>query len=138
MKKSITQEFDYGCAIACFAFANNLTYKEAVDYLGERQAKSERFYVKDLCMALNGYGNTYSRKYVKPHLRRKIYREGTIVLIRRSKHYLAGHYLIRHNGVWMDPWINLPYDKAIKNAKSGFRKRLPGKPMYALFPLEEW
>lgn len=43
MKKTITQEFDYGCGIACFAFVTGMTYKEAEVFLGCKQAKSLRF-----------------------------------------------------------------------------------------------
>jgi len=136
MKKSITQEFDYGCGIACFAFATNLTYKQVVNYLGQQQAFSTRFWVKDLTSALNTYGTKYVSKHVNAKVRKLIYRENAIVLIRRSKHYPAGHYLIRHNKKWMDPWINLLVDKDIKNAVSGYRKRLPGSPMYVIFPVE--
>ncbi len=134
MRESITQEFDYGCGIACFAFAFGVKYQEATLLLGKEQANSQRFWVKDLAIALNKFGLNYEAKYVKPHINRLIYKEGVIVLIKRSKNYPVGHYLIRYNSVWMDPWINLPYNNNILNAKSGFRKRLPGKPMYALIP----
>lgn len=134
MRESITQEFDYGCGIACFAFALDITYQQAVQQLGEVQAGSTRFWIKDFTAALNNSDKHYIAKHIKPPMLRKIYTEGTIILIRRSKLYPTGHYLIRHNGHWMDPWINLPIDKDINNAKSGFRKRLPGKPMYALLP----
>lgn len=136
MRESITQEFDYGCGIACFAFALDLSYQLAVERLGDEQTNSNRFWVKDLTSALNQSGKNYESKYFKPYLYKRLYKEGTIVLIRRSKIYPAGHYLIRHNKYWMDPWINLPKDRNIKNAQSGFRKRLPGSPMYAIFPLE--
>lgn len=132
MRGSITQEFDYGCGVACFAFALGMTYQQAADYLGELQANSTRFWIKDITAALNTSGKQYTAKYMKPPMVRKIYKEGTIVLIKRSKHYPTGHYLIRYKGLWMDPWINLPTNKDIKHAESGFRKRLPGKPMYAL------
>lgn len=134
MRESITQEFDYGCGIACFAFALEMTYQQAAKHLGELQANSTRFWVKDFTAALNDSGKHYIAKYMKPPMMRKIYKEGTIVLIRRSKQYPAGHYLIRHKDHWMDPWINLPLDNNITHARSGFRKRLPGKPMYALLP----
>jgi len=62
--------------------------------------------------------------------------EGAIVLLRRSKVYPVGHYLIRHNDQWMDPWMNLPQDNDITRAISGYRKELPGKPMYILIPLD--
>lgn len=135
MRESITQEFDYGCGIACYAFALGLTYRQAVNKLGEEQACSPRFWVKDLTAALNQPGKSYESKHFKPLLRKQLYKEGTIVLIRRSKTYPVGHYLIRHKKHWMDPWINLSKDRNIENAKSGFRKRLPGSPMYIIFPL---
>ena len=133
MRASITQEFDYGCGIACFAFACEMTYEQAAKHLGDLQANSTRFWVKDFAAALNNFGKSYVPKHIKPPLMRKIYKEGTIVLVRRSKQYPTGHYLIRHSEHWMDPWINLPFEKGINKAKSGFRKRLPGKPMYVLF-----
>jgi hypothetical protein len=136
MRQSITQKFDYGCGIACFAFATKQTYEQAEKFLGSKQALSTRFWCKNLAAELNSFGLAYQHKYIKPSLRKKIYKEKTIVLIARSKHYPAGHYLIRHNNQWMDPWINLPCDKNIKNARSGFRKRLPGNPIYAILPFD--
>lgn len=70
MRKSITQEFDYGCGIACFAFALGVNYKEATLLLGEEQANSQRFWVKDLVIALNKFGLNYEAKYIKPHINR--------------------------------------------------------------------
>lgn len=135
MNKSITQEFDYGCGIACYAFALQISYKEAAKKLGEKQARSNRFWVKDLTASLNAANLPYVSKYVKPYVQKLIYQEGVIVLVRRSKRYPSGHYLIRHNDMWMDPWINLPASRDVAVAKSGFRKRLPGRAAYALLPL---
>jgi len=85
MRESITQEFDYGCGIACYAFALQLTYKQAADKLGEEQASSIRFWVQDLTKALNKSGKQYESRHFKPYLYKRLYKEGTIVLIRRSK-----------------------------------------------------
>lgn len=134
MRRSITQEFEFGCGIACFAFAHNISYEQAALKLGRKQANSSRFWVKDFVTTLNRSGLDYRAIYVKQRLRRRIYAEGTIVLIRRSKNYPNGHYLIRHNDLWMDPWINMRANSSIENASSGFRRRLPGTPMYALLP----
>ena len=87
MRESITQEFDYGCGIACFAFALDVTYKQAANQLGELQANSTRFWIKDFTAALNNSGKNYVAKHMKPPTVKKIYKEGTIVLIRRSKQY---------------------------------------------------
>lgn len=138
MRKSITQESEYGCGVACYAFVLKLSYAEAATRLGRDQANSNRFWVKDFRNALNHAGLEYTSKHIRPRVQKLIYAEGTIVLIRRSSRYPTGHYLIRHNESWMDPWINLPYCKDVNRAKSGFRKRLPGKPMYTLSPVSSW
>lgn len=134
MRKSITQEYDYGCGVACFAFATHMSYQQAAKHLGYTQANSPRFYVKDLIKALNSAGEQYASRHIKAGARAG-YPEGSIVLIRRAKLYPAGHYLIRHNCAWMDPWINLPYNKDVGQAQSGFRKRLPGQAMYIISPV---
>lgn len=134
MRKSITKESDYGCGIACFAFATRQTYQQAAAWLGEKQALSNRFWSRDLAAALNRYGLNYVSKYAKPHVVERMSLEGAIVLIRRSKDYPVGHYLIRHEGAWMDPWINLPSNNNIIQARSGFRTELPGEAMYVICP----
>lgn len=135
MRKCVTQESDYGCGVACFAFALGISYKQATVLLGKAQSNSNRFWVKDLAQALNDNGLRYERYYVKEHIKSRLDEEGAIVLIRRSRIYPASHYLIRYQGVWMDPWINLPESRNIQNAISGFRKRLPGEAMYVLLPV---
>lgn len=134
MRESITQEFEYGCGIACFAFALRISYRQAEQLLGTAQATNMRFWVKDLTRELNQAGLQYRSMHIKHKNKHRVYRAGTIVLIRRSSRYPAGHYLIRHDKSWMDPWINLPDGSGITNAKSGFRKRLPGTAMYAIVP----
>lgn len=136
MRESITQEFDYGCGIACYAFALGISYKKAAKQLGEQQAQSNRFWVKDLREALNKSGLSYISRHCKPRQDNLEYSEGTIVLIRRSKIYPTGHYLIRHNNQWMDPWVNSPSNNDIRMAKSGYRKELPGIPMYIILPTQ--
>lgn len=135
MRRSITQESDYGCGIACFAFATEQTYKQAAEWLGEERASSNRFWCRELAAALNRYGLNYVSKYATLHVREKMNREGVIVLVRRSKDYPVGHYLIHHHGMWMDPWINLPDNHKIAQARSGYREVLPGEPMYLIYPV---
>jgi hypothetical protein len=135
-KKPVTQEFGYGCAIACAAFSLGLSYKQTESLVGEKQAVKERFWVKDLNEFLNSQDLEYSRKHVKTATKEQIESEGTIVLLRRSELYPTGHYLARHKNLWMDPWINMKdsgYD--ISKARSGYRKRLPGKVMYVIYAL---
>jgi hypothetical protein len=135
MKKPVTQEHDYGCGVACVAFVTGVPYQQVVNLLNRNKTTSQGFLCKDLVVVLDNLGYPYNFKYLKPRLRIKIYREGTIIFIKRSKQYPAGHYLVRYEDQWMDPWINLPFSKNIELARSGFRKRLPGKPIYAILPL---
>ena len=131
--KTITQEHDFGCGIACLAFICQLPYLQVVNYLGIIKANNSGFTCKELVRGLEHFGLSYDYKYIKSSLRKSIYKNGTIVFIKRSKKYPYGHYLTYHNGKWADSWINLPYDKNITNAKSGYRKRLPDKPIYMIF-----
>ena len=127
--KPIKQADPFGCGIACVAFVLTINYKSALKLFvdGEKRAKEEGFYCKEIAITLNHLGLKY--KYLKKGLRKNVYRPNTIVFLKRSKKYPYGHYLVRFNNKWMDSWINLPD----KNIKAGFRKRLPGKPIYTIF-----
>jgi hypothetical protein len=133
--KNITQKDDFGCGVACTASVLDLTYEKAKALFSKpKQAKDFGFLCKDIVNALKKKGFTYDYKYIKPKIKKQIYKQGTIVFIARSKRFPAGHYLARDQKKgWMDPWINFPSD--ISNVKSGFRKRLPGKPIYAILPI---
>jgi len=132
--KSITQEHDFGCGIASVAFVLKISYKETFRYFDIKKARLQGFYCKDLINVFNRFGLYYEYKYLKPRIRRRIYKKATIVFIRKSKAYPYGHYLVRVDKGWMDSWINIKISTNIRNSRSGFRKRLPGNPIYALFP----
>lgn len=136
MRASITQEMPYGCGIACFAFVTKLSYKQAEEFLGTAQAQSNRFFVKNFREELNRFGLIYQSRHLRSSKPFELC-EGSIVLLRRSKQFPVGHYLTYHHGVWMDPWINLPTNNDITQARSGFRDRLPGEAMYVLEPVSE-
>lgn len=133
-RKSVLQEHAFGCGIACIAFLSQHTYQEITRLIDPTfsKARNRGFTCKELVSILYALGYSFIYKYVKKHIRDKIYVDDTIVFIKRSPRYPAGHYLIRHHGKWIDPWINFVQEKDIQNARSGFRKRLPGKPIYAL------
>ncbi len=130
----IAQQDDFGCSVACVANLLGLSYSQALRLFDKPEnAKTKGFTCRDIVDALNKYDYPTHYKYLKPKLRSRIYEPGTIAFIARSKKYPAGHYLLRVNSGWADPWINLPIDKNVKKAKAGYRKRLPGKPIYAIF-----
>ena len=58
---------------------------------------------------------------------------GVIVFLEKSEEYPMGHYLVRANDKWMNPWVNYP---EINPAKSDFEKATKGKVEYIIYPLE--
>jgi len=132
MRKTITQQDNFGCSIACLASLLHFSYRKASRHFNKQRARNGGFYCKKVVEILRKYNKNFSSKYLTPRLRNKIYQNSTIVYIEKSKKYPAGHYLVRDKNMWMDPWINFQESHDIKKAKSGFRKRLPGRPIYAI------
>jgi len=133
MKKTVVQQDNLGCSIAYLAFITNKTYEEVACSFGQEKAKTKGFYCREIVDYLKKLGCQAEFHYLKPKLRKKIYQDKTIVFIKRGKKYPFGHYLARYRDCWMDPWINFQNDKNLKNAKAGFRKKLPGTPIYGVF-----
>ncbi len=133
--KPIAQEDGYGCGIACAASIVGMSYENTKQlFSNAKQAKDFGFLCKDIVDAFAKKKLSYEYRYIKPKLKKAIYKPGTIVFIARSKKYPAGHYLARDKKKgWMDPWINFPSD--LKDSKAGFRRRLPGRPIYAILPI---
>lgn len=128
--KAVTQQDLYGCAVACVAFVLKISYLKSLSLfvLGKKKAATVGFYCKEIVSALKKKGLNYKLIYVGGKNKKNIYKNGTIVFIKKSKKYYSGHYLCRFEGKWMDSWINFPYEKR----QAGFRKRLPGKLLYAI------
>lgn len=133
MKKPVVQKDNLGCAAACIAFVVDKDYLAVFEGLGKKRAKMRGFYCRELVNYLNKIGYQAEFHYLNKKWRREIYQEKTIVFIKRSQRYPFGHYLVRYQNFWMDPWINFSKDQNIKQARAGFRKRLPGKPIYGIF-----
>lgn len=131
--KPIVQEDSFGCGVACVANILDITYLEALELFEDGQLKASTigFYCKDILRVFEYKNIKYEYKYIKPKLKKKIYKDKVIVFLKRSKKYPAGHYLCRINNKWLDSWINFPNE----NKKSGFRKRLPGKSIYLISPV---
>ena len=133
--KPIKQEDFMGCAVACVAFILGTSYGKSLRLFryGKLRAKIRGFFCKDIIRALTNGNLNYVYKYIKNKTRIKMYQPNAIVYVKKSKKYPAGHYLCRLGYIgykWMDPWINFP-DRDIQ---AGFRRRLPGKPVYVIFP----
>lgn len=135
MRKPIVQRHPSGCGIACAAQVLGSSYNKVLRLCknGEFYAVRRGFYCKDIVKILKRGGKSYKFFYISKKRRGDIYHNGVIVFIARSRKYPQGHYLVRSGNEWMDSWINWPN---ITNGKAGFRKRLPGKPIYGIVPNE--
>lgn len=131
--QSITQQHDFGCGIACVSFVLQKPYAEIAQHLGAEQATWRGFLCKDLVAILQQYGHAYTYGYTR--VDPDSLPDGTIVFLRRSRMYPAGHYLAKRAGKWMDSWINFDEDRDISHARSGFRTQLPYPPSYAVIPV---
>lgn len=133
-RKSVTQDHGAGCAVACTAYILGVTYQKALRFFSKpKQAWGRGFYCKEVVEALGSAQKTYSYCYLKPKMLGILKIPGTIVYVGASSRYPLGHYLVRtQRGDWMNPWINFPI---ITPAQSSFQRRLPGKPIYAIYPV---
>ena len=131
--KPVKQEHILGCGVSCVAFILRISYKEALQLFedGENKANSCGFYCRDIIKAMEKTGVAYKLKYIKKDAGDMLFVRNTIILLRKSKKYEVGHYLVRYRNNWMDPWINVPE----LSVKAGYRIYLPGKPHYALIPV---
>ncbi|MEK7551155.1 MAG: hypothetical protein AAB532_00990 [Patescibacteria group bacterium] len=130
--KAIKQEHFSGCAISCVAFIIQANYQNTLRYFdkGNENAKFRGFLCSEIVKALGKAGYKFHFKYTG-RMKKYNFPNNTIVHIKKSKKYPVGHYLCLTQKGWMDSWINFPR----LNARAGFRKRLPGKPIYAIVPI---
>lgn len=137
MYKLVTQKHSLGCGVACLASLLDQEYDTIILLLQDNNicAIEKGLYCKDIVRLLRqiGYDNV-TFKYVKKKIHQHIYIPGTIVFIKRSQKYPNGHYLLRTSVGWMDSWLNVQSSDTVMGAKSGIRKRVPGTPVYAIFP----
>lgn len=129
----VMQENPLGCSVACVAFILKISYQSSLTLFkkGESKAIKTGFYCKEIVEVLKNRGLCYEYKYIKNKVKKKIYKAGSIIFIRRSKKNPTGHYLCRVGNVWMDPWINFPDIER----KAGFRRKLPEKPIYVIYAI---
>jgi len=128
-RAAVVQEDPYGCSVACVAFLCGISYGKARhNFKNPRRAKTWGFTCREIVSALGKLDKKYAYRRIRERIKPP---RDSIIFIARSKKYPAGHFLARMNGGWMDPWINFPSSKR----RAGFRKRLPGKAIYRIFPV---
>jgi len=125
--ESITQKDPLGCGVACVAKVLSMSYADAKKLFPNR---TTGYLCKDLVRVFQKKGMPSSYNYIGN--KQIQYEENDIVFIKRSARYPAGHYLARVGNQWMDSWINFSHSANIKDARSGYRKKLPGKAIYLI------
>lgn len=119
--KLIAQEHTAGCGVACVAFILQKTYKEALELFSRpSQAWGRGFLYDEIIDALKNGNKNYScliqgENQSPPN--------GTIVNVDNPAVYYIGHYLVKAEKGWFDPWINYPI---ITPAMAGYRPCLFG------------
>jgi hypothetical protein len=134
--KSITQKDDLGCAVACVAFVLEITYEQSLAQFKNgktRVQEKSNFYCPEIARILNSAGLDYSWRKINENNIDLINGNFSIVFVKRFPEDPYGHFLCRYGDQWMDSWINLDKCQDYRKAISGFRKDLPGKPLYVIF-----
>ena len=120
-----------GCGVACVAYILKTGYNHAKKvFVHPEYACSRGYYCKEICEALKSKKKEYGYSRYGSKKKALLNIDGTIVFIGNSKQYPAGHFLVKAEKGWMNPWINFPL---IIPAKSGFQKNLPGKAQWILY-----
>jgi hypothetical protein len=144
MKKYQQQKDQKGCGIACLANLLDKSYDSVKKDFEKKFYKIDRgVKMFDIVNYLRLCGLEYKSKFFNQNKKYEYNKKegskfsrilGSITLIAKSEKYKVGHYLLRINNGWVDPWINfVPLDKA----KAGIRKKLPGNAWYVLYPLDK-
>ena len=127
--KLISQKHLMGCGVACVASLLGITYDNSLKLFNEKYVSTKGYYLKDIILALKKKEIIYTGSKITNKTRKYINKIGSIVFVKRSKKYPFGHYLLKTNKGWMNPWINYPN---INPSKSGFNKKLPGEAQWIL------
>ncbi len=131
-RKPVAQEDDMGCAIASVAFVLGVSYKKALFFFKDGKIRAmgiPNFYCPELVEILNNNGLDYSWVKINNKNKKLVEKELSIVFCEQSSELPVGHFLVRHQNKWMDPWFNLPNQKR----KADFKEKLPGKPTYVVY-----
>lgn len=139
MRKYVAQEDSMGCGVACVANRLGISYAQALRLFDEPgNAKTIGYKCKYIVEALSRGGLDVRLRHIKQADRKAVARgklpiaTGAIVLLEKSEKYPYQHYLLKVDGSWCDPWINMHDDPDVTHAQAGIRATLPGLPYYAI------
>lgn len=132
----VPQKHMWGCGIACVASRLGISYEYAKERLEKIKGKGINAYPHGLDLDPIVHVLRRSRIKVVADWYAKSFPTGTIAYISGERPYKDGHYVLKVDGGWMDPWINInrPNDRR----KAGLRTQLPkgAKVKVALIPVD--
>ena len=132
--KLVVQEEPMGCAIACVAAVLNITYTRAKKLFANPEYASTRgYYCKEIIFALSNAKKNYEFNKVTKKNKELLNKVSTIVFIKRSKKYPCGHFLVKCEEGWMNPWFNYP---TITPAKASFQNKLVGDAEWIIYSID--
>lgn len=128
----VTQEHSMGCAVACVASLCGISYSSALKLFDDTHlAWTRGFYCNEIVQALQKENlNFIYKKLVASDFYFELHIAGTIVFIAPNEHYPSGHFLLKTEKGWMNPWSNFP---SMNPPQSKFEEKLPGEAEYVIF-----
>lgn len=99
-----------GCSVACVASRCGIDYRDALALFSfPENAWGRGFFCPEIIEALSKIGLNYSfdKRDVFKH-ESLLSKAGTIVFVEPSTQYACGHYYLRTQTGWMNPWANCP------------------------------
>jgi hypothetical protein len=103
----VKQEDPMGCGIACVAFVLGISYKEATKLLTLPEKRKTLGIAQVIYEKLSRGGSYDSFSRYVGRLDDTRVEIGDIVYVKKCKMFPSGHYLVKINGGYMDPFINM-------------------------------
>ncbi|MEZ0393039.1 MAG: hypothetical protein ACAH59_12535 [Pseudobdellovibrionaceae bacterium] len=130
--KPVPQEHPLGCAVACVASLCGLSYQEALKLFEIPELAWIRgFYCSEIVQALARAELSYTfAEFDLSKISEMLRQPGTIVFVSPNSRYPSGHFLLRLENGWMNPWSNFPQ---MISVRADVEDALPGEVSYVVF-----
>ena len=130
--KPISQEHPMGCSVACVASLCGLSYQEALSLFNTpKLAWGRGFYCGEIVEALTRKKLAYKfEKFINKKHKEILAEPGTIIFTAADKTYPAGHFFLRAETGWMNPWSNYPQMIPVETS---IQTEIYGKISYLIF-----
>ena len=135
-KTLVPQENPMGCAVACVACQCKMKYQQALNLFDHPDFSWTRgFYASDVVKAFAQANLDYTfEKFESVKHAAQIKQPGTMIFTDANSRYPSGHYFLRLQKGWMNPWANFPQMQPVKAA---FEKSIDGHISYVIFPKKD-